>query len=88
MRYGCCGLGIRLLPAAHPHEQIKTPRQQQPNPGGRIYQSISEKILSRASGTDARAGDFVIAWIDCAMAHDGTSVLAIRAFEEMGAGEV
>jgi homoaconitase/3-isopropylmalate dehydratase large subunit len=47
--------------------------------------TISEKILSRAAGTDARAGDFVLADIDCAMAHDGTSVLAVKAFTEMGA---
>ena len=44
--------------------------------------------MSRASGTCAQADDFVIAGIDCAMAHDGTSVLAIRAFEEMGIGSV
>jgi len=50
--------------------------------------TISEKILSRAAGTDARAGDFVLADIDCAMAHDGTSVLAVKAFTEMGADRV
>ncbi|MEA1945116.1 MAG: 3-isopropylmalate dehydratase large subunit [Euryarchaeota archaeon] len=50
--------------------------------------TISEKILSRASGTDARSGDFVLAGIDCAMAHDGTSVLAVKAFTEMGATRV
>ncbi|TAN43709.1 MAG: 3-isopropylmalate dehydratase large subunit [Candidatus Methanoperedens sp.] len=50
--------------------------------------TISEKILSRASGKTASAGDFVIANIDYAMAHDGTSVLAVRAFKEMGAKKV
>ena len=50
--------------------------------------TISEKILSRTSGTDVRAGDFVLADIDCAMAHDGTSVLAVKAFTEMGADRV
>ena len=50
--------------------------------------TISEKILSRAAGTDARAGDFVLANIDCAMAHDGTSVLAVKAFTEMGVDRV
>ncbi|MDO8725520.1 MAG: 3-isopropylmalate dehydratase large subunit, partial [Candidatus Methanoperedens sp.] len=50
--------------------------------------TISEKILSRASGETASAGDFVIANIDYAMAHDGTSVLAVRAFKEMGAKKV
>jgi methanogen homoaconitase large subunit len=50
--------------------------------------TISEKILSRASGKTASAGDFVIANIDYAMAHDGTSVLAVKAFREMGAKKV
>ncbi len=50
--------------------------------------TISEKILSRASGKTAAAGDFVIADIDYAMAHDGTSVLAVKAFREMGAKKV
>ncbi len=56
--------------------------------GGNTIPTISEKILSRASGTDARSGDFVLAGIDCAMAHDGTSVLAVKAFTEMGATRV
>jgi len=50
--------------------------------------TISEKIMNRAASTDARAGDFVLADIDCAMAHDGTSVLAVKAFTEMGADRV
>ncbi len=50
--------------------------------------TISEKILSRASGKPAKADDFVIAGIDYAMAHDGTSVLAVAAFKEMGAKKV
>ena len=45
--------------------------------------TISEKIFSRASNSDAHAGDFVIGNVDCAMAHDGTSVLAVKAFREM-----
>ncbi|WMW23426.1 3-isopropylmalate dehydratase large subunit [Methanolobus mangrovi] len=44
---------------------------------------MSEKIFSRASGKKAKANDFVMADIDFAMAHDGTSVLAVRAFREM-----
>ena len=44
--------------------------------------------MSRAAGTDAQADDFVLAGIDCAMAHDGTSVLAVKAFTEMGADRV
>ncbi|MFZ3060181.1 MAG: 3-isopropylmalate dehydratase large subunit [Candidatus Methanoperedens sp.] len=50
--------------------------------------TISEKILSRACGKPASADDFVVANIDYAMAHDGTSVLAVRAFREMGAKKV
>ncbi len=50
--------------------------------------TISEKILSRASGKPAAEDDFVIANIDYAMAHDGTSVLAVKAFNEMGAKKV
>ena len=46
--------------------------------------TISEKIFSRASGDQVRANDFVLANIDMAMAHDGTSVLAVKAFEQMG----
>jgi methanogen homoaconitase large subunit len=50
--------------------------------------TISEKILSQASGKRARANDFVLARVDAAMAHDGTSVLGVRAFEAMGASSV
>jgi methanogen homoaconitase large subunit len=50
--------------------------------------TISEKILSRASGVEAEAGEIVEARIDYAMSHDGTSVLAIKAFQEMGSERV
>ncbi len=46
--------------------------------------TISEKIFSLASGRDAYAGDIVIANVDAAMAHDGTALLTIEAFKEMG----
>lgn len=45
--------------------------------------TISEKIFSRASNSRVHANDFVIANVDCAMAHDGTSVLAVKTFREM-----
>jgi methanogen homoaconitase large subunit len=45
--------------------------------------TISEKIFSRAAGTKAKANDFVIADVDYAMAHDGTSILAVKSFREM-----
>jgi len=50
--------------------------------------TISEKIFSRASGQKAEAGEIVEANIDFAMSHDGTSVLAIRAFKGMGSERV
>ena len=50
--------------------------------------TISEKIFTRASGNVAHANDFVMADIDYAMAHDVTSVLAVRAFREMGVEKV
>ena len=52
--------------------------------------TISQKILSRASGYDGMAepGEIVEAEIDYAMSHDGTSVLAIRSFREMGSEKV
>lgn len=50
--------------------------------------TISEKILSEASGEEAYAGDYVTADIETAMAQDGTAPLTIRAIEEMDGGEV
>ncbi|OPY28374.1 MAG: Isopropylmalate/citramalate isomerase large subunit [Methanocella sp. PtaU1.Bin125] len=50
--------------------------------------TISEEILGRASGKPANAGDFVVAGVDYAMSHDGTSVLAVKAFREMGVDKV
>lgn len=47
-------------------------------------QTIVEKILSRASGGHARAGEIVVARVDQVMAQDGTAPLAIQAFERMG----
>ena len=46
--------------------------------------TIAEKIFSAHSGTDARAGDIVIAGVDFVMGQDGTSPLAIKALERMG----
>lgn len=47
--------------------------------------TISQKIFSRASGSTkmVEPGEIVEAGVDYAMSHDGTSVLAIRAFQEM-----
>ncbi|MGZ4863350.1 MAG: 3-isopropylmalate dehydratase large subunit [Halobacteriota archaeon] len=53
-----------------------------------VHRTISEKILSNASGKPVRADDFVIARVHSAMAHDGTSVLGVQAFEAMGVDSV
>ena len=50
--------------------------------------TIAEKIFSAHSGTDARAGDIVVADVDFVMGQDGTSPLAIRALENMGVDAV
>lgn len=46
--------------------------------------TIAEKILSEKSGTDARAGDMVVARVDLVFAQDGTGPLAIRQIEKLG----
>ncbi|MGC8850390.1 MAG: 3-isopropylmalate dehydratase large subunit [Candidatus Bathyarchaeia archaeon] len=51
--------------------------------------NIFEKILARASGLrEVAAGDIVEAKIDLAMVHDLTAPLTIKAFQEIGLGEV
>lgn len=50
--------------------------------------TLAEKILSDKSGTDAHAGDIVIAKVDLAFVQDGTGPLAVRQFEFGGFQEV
>lgn len=52
--------------------------------------TISQKIFTRASGSKrtAEPGEIVEASVDYAMSHDGTSVLAIKAFKGMGSKRV
>lgn len=50
--------------------------------------TISEKILSKASNSDAYAGEIVVASVDFAMAQDGTAPLTIKALQEMGVNKV
>jgi len=46
--------------------------------------TISEKILSAKSGTDARAGDIVVCDADLVLGTDASSPMAIGYFEQMG----
>ena len=54
--------------------------------GNRVYmsgQTLSERILSRAAKKEAKAGEFIMADIDCAMIHDITGPLAVKGFYEI-----
>ena len=46
--------------------------------------TISEKILARKSGQDARAGDLVVCEVDCALGTDGSVPMALDYFKAMG----
>lgn len=46
--------------------------------------TIAEKILSRKSGTDARAGQIVMADVDYVMVNDVTGPIAFREYEKLG----
>ena len=50
--------------------------------------TLSEKILSEKSGTDARTGDIVIAQVDLAFVQDTTGPLTIRQFKEVKHGRL
>lgn len=45
--------------------------------------TITEKIFSKAAGKPVKAGDFVLANVDCAMTHDITGPLAIDGFYQI-----
>jgi 3-isopropylmalate/(R)-2-methylmalate dehydratase large subunit len=49
--------------------------------------TFSEKVLSRASGRDAKTGDIITARIDLAMSHENAA-LVLKSFQEMGAVRV
>ncbi|MDD1770157.1 MAG: 3-isopropylmalate dehydratase large subunit [Methanomassiliicoccales archaeon] len=49
--------------------------------------TFAEKVLTRASGSDASAGDIVTAKVDLAMSHENTA-LVLKAFKEMGAKRI
>ena len=46
--------------------------------------TLAEKILSKKSGNDARAGDIVIAKVDLVFVQDTTGPLAVRQFQASG----
>ncbi|MDR3206243.1 MAG: 3-isopropylmalate dehydratase large subunit [Candidatus Methanoplasma sp.] len=48
--------------------------------------TIAEKILSEKSGTDAKAGQIVVADIDYVMVNDVTGPIAFREYDKLGAG--
>jgi len=50
--------------------------------------TLAEKILSRKSGADARAGDIVIAEVDLAFVQDTTGPLTVRQFLDSGIKKV
>ncbi|CAG0952187.1 MAG: 3-isopropylmalate dehydratase large subunit [Candidatus Methanoperedens sp.] len=52
-----------------------------------MAQTISEKIFSKATNKKVKAGDFVLANIDCAMTHDITGPLAVEGFREIVKGK-
>ncbi len=49
--------------------------------------TLSEKIFSKAANKKVKAGDFVLADIDCAMTHDITGPLAVEGFREIVKGK-
>ena len=49
--------------------------------------TLAEKLLSSKAGEDVRAGDYVEADIDVAMAHDITGPLAFQTFDKVTGGE-
>ena len=49
-----------------------------------VGKTLAEKILSSKSGSDARAGDIVIAEVDMAFIHDASGPLAVRQFQALG----
>ncbi len=51
-------------------------------------QTLSEKILSRASGVEAYAGELVKARVDLALIPDLTAILSFKAMREMGRDRV
>src|SRR5256712_8690353 len=62
--------------------RLSTPR----GPGGRAPRpkTLAEKILSRASGRDAHAGDLVIAPVSRVMVHDSVIDAVMAGLRDLG----
>ena len=50
--------------------------------------TIAEKIFTQHCGREVKAGELVVCEVDFMMGQDGTSPLAIKAFEELGGEKV
>jgi len=50
--------------------------------------TLAEKILSKKSGTDASAGDIVIAKVDLSFVQDTTGPLTVRQYQSSGMGRL
>ncbi|MBN1176075.1 MAG: 3-isopropylmalate dehydratase large subunit [Dehalococcoidales bacterium] len=50
--------------------------------------TLAEKILSEKSGTDAKAGDIVIAKVDLSFVQDTTGPLTVRQYRSSGMGKL
>ncbi|MDR1690350.1 MAG: 3-isopropylmalate dehydratase large subunit [Candidatus Methanoplasma sp.] len=50
--------------------------------------TIAEKILSKKSGTDAKAGQIVVADVDYVMVNDVTGPIAFREYEKIGSEKI
>ncbi|MFC1961711.1 3-isopropylmalate dehydratase large subunit [Chloroflexota bacterium] len=46
--------------------------------------TLAEKILSKKSGAEAKAGDIIVAWVDLTFVQDTTGPLTVRQFREAG----
>lgn len=53
-----------------------------------MHRTISEKILTSKSGSDARAGDVVVCDVDLVLGTDASAPMAIGYFEKMGGTRV
>jgi len=53
-----------------------------------MSKTLAEKILSAKSGSDAKAGDIVIAKVDLSFVQDTTGPLTVRQFQSSGMGKL